>query len=589
MSIYQKAIENVECAFAYHKAVFDEQDEMIDYIFLDINHSFELATGLSKQDIINKRFIKDIAKDKKAAKKWVDIYKQVFKQAGNIEFNEYAEEYHKHYLIKAFATDQNHFVTVFLNKTFEKMLIEMGDYFMHNMGSMIDYDKITQFAHDVSGAEYVAFNLFDDNGHEFTTVALEGVKEIIKDGLKLFKLDPIGKKWAYDQVREEKILNNDITYFDSLIELVQGKLPLDIVNKLQDKLNLGKVVIAKIIKDDKLLGDFTMIFKKNQELKNIELLKIYLLQLGLFIEKTKLERSLISSQKRFYTLAEYAPVGFLSCDIEGNITYANKKLLALMDSPSFEETKKINLLTLPQLKQSGFSLRLQECMLYDRSLVYEMNYKSIWDKQVWLKVYFTPRKEDGKITGANIVIDDVSTKKKVEDELRETAFKDSLTGAYNRYALDTFLPDLLYESRENQAIGCLALIDLDDFKEINDEYGHVFGDSVLKRFTSNIKQQLRDADMLVRTGGDEFLIYLHDVKSEKNAEDIIKRIFDNIATHYRIEDTINNKIVKIIITCSIGAVFFPRHGQTVEELMGKADEALYQVKKENKARYCFIK
>ncbi|MDD2592117.1 MAG: hypothetical protein PHN21_04835, partial [Erysipelotrichaceae bacterium] len=114
MSIYQKAIENVECAFAYHKAVFDEQDEMIDYIFLDINHSFELATGLSKQDIINKRFIKDIAKDKKAAKKWVDIYKQVFKQAGNIEFNEYAEEYHKHYLIKAFATDQNHFVTVFL-------------------------------------------------------------------------------------------------------------------------------------------------------------------------------------------------------------------------------------------------------------------------------------------------------------------------------------------------------------------------------------------------------------------------------------------------------------------------------------------
>ena len=588
MSIYKDAIDRIECAFAYHKAVFDDNKNMIDYIFLDVNTSFELLTGLKKDDIIGKRFIKDIAQEKQASKKWLKIYQKVVVDKEEIEFEEYSEEYRKHYLIKAYSPLEDHFVTVFINKTFERNLLEMSEYFMTNIGSNIDYDKIAKFAYDVTGASYVAFNLFDENGKEFTTVALFGITENIKDGLRAFSIDPIGKKWAYDSIREEKIKDQEITYFSSLSELSKTVFSTSVIEQLEKSFELGQVAVAKISKEGKSLGDFTLVFKKEETILNVELFQLYLSHLGLFIEKTRLEKSFADSQKRFYTLAEYAPIGFISCDKDGNILYANAKLLVLMDSPSIEATKTINLLSHAELKANGFSQKLIECMKTDHVITHEMFYTSIWKKERWLKIYFTPIKENEKVIGANIVLDDISTKKKAENELRETAFRDALTNVYNRYALDTFLTELLHEARDNDLIGCLAVIDLDDFKFINDNYGHAIGDSVLKYFSKTVEGLLRDGDMFIRTGGDEFLIFLNDIKEEKNANMIIERIFNKISTIYNIEDTVKGVTHNINVACSIGASFFPRNGQTFEELMKNADEILYKIKRASKSGYGFV-
>ena len=259
-----------------------------------------------------------------------------------------------------------------------------------------------------------------------------------------------------------------------------------------------------------------------------------------------------------------------------------------MDSPSIEATKTINLLSHAELKANGFSQKLIECMKTDHVITHEMFYTSIWKKERWLKIYFTPIKENEKVIGANIVLDDISTKKKAENELRETAFRDALTNVYNRYALDTFLTELLHEARDNDLIGCLAVIDLDDFKFINDNYGHAIGDSVLKYFSKTVEGLLRDGDMFIRTGGDEFLIFLNDIKEEKNAKMIIERIFNKISTIYNIEDTVKGVTHNINVACSIGASFFPRNGQTVEELMKSADEVLYKIKRASKSDYGFV-
>jgi diguanylate cyclase (GGDEF)-like protein/PAS domain S-box-containing protein len=588
VSIYKDAIDRIECAFAYHKAVFNDSKEMIDYIFLDVNIAFEKLTGLKREDIIGKRFIKDVAQEKQASRKWLHIYQEVICERKEIEFEEYSEEYRKHYLIKAYSPLEDHFVTVFINKTFEKNLREISEYFMANMGSNIDYDKITKFAYDVTGASYVAFNLFDENGKEFTTVALHGLTDNIQNELRIFTIDPIGRKWAYDPVREEKIKDHDITYFSTLTELSKTVFSASLIEQLEKTFELGQVAVAKITKEGKFLGDFTLVFKKEETILNIELFKLYLSQLGLFIEKTRLEKSLADSQKRFYTLAEYAPIGFISCDKEGNILYANAKLLDLMDSPSIEATKTINLLAYEELKANGFSQKLKECMSADRLITHEMFYTSMWKKERWFKIYFTPVKENEIVVGANIVLDDISIKKKAENELRETAFRDALTNAYNRYALDTILAEHLHDARENDLIGCLAVIDLDDFKEINDEYGHAIGDSVLIHFSKTVESLLRDNDMFIRTGGDEFLIYLYDIKEEKNANMIIERIFNKISTIYTIEDTTKNITLNVSVACSIGASFFPRNGQTVEELMKNADEVLYRSKRASKSGYGFV-
>ncbi|NLV70458.1 MAG: diguanylate cyclase [Clostridiales bacterium] len=583
--IYEEAVRNSACAFAYHEAVFDENGRMIDYVFLDANPSFEEMTGLKKEQILHRRFVRDIARDKAHAREWVRRYEEMMIHGIPAEFEEYAEEFNRNYLVRAYVQGKGRFVTLFLNRTFEKKMQEIAQYFIDNMGERIDYDILVRFAHEVSGAQYAVLNLFEPDGRQFTTVALYGQSKAFEEATRLLGFDFSGKKWRYDPVREAKTKDQDITCFETLWDLTGDVIPEVLVRQLTKLLNVGQVVVAKVEKGGKRIGDFTLFFKKGCHLLNRDLVRLYLAQLGLFIEKTRLEQSLIASQKRFYILAEHAPIGFVACDPDGAITYANKRLLEILDSPSYEATRQINLLTYPPLQTTGFSGQLRTCLAEGRMIMHEMPYQSLWGKEGWLRVYLTPIRETGSVSGANIIVEDITENKKSEDELREKVYRDSLTGAYNRYALESILPDRLRMAGEKDRISCVAVVDVDDFKKINDTYGHRVGDSVLKHLASRVKRELRVEDLIIRTGGDEFLIYFHDIGNKKNAEMVVKRIFGKISARYRLGDGFQGKLLDLDVGCSIGTAFFPRDGATVETLTAKADEALYRVKNGGKADY----
>lgn len=587
--VYFEAIRNSASAFAYHEAVFDENGQMVDYIFLDVNPAFEELTGLKKENILHKRFVRDRIGDEDYSSKWINIYNEVLKNQKLMEFEEYSGQHDRYYSVKAYPSGKNRFVTIFQNRTFEKRMQEISQQFISNAGEPVNYDITSEFAREVSGAEYAAFNLFRENGREFTTVSIVGMSQNIVKGLKMLGFPVIGKDWPYDPVREEKTKGREITFFDSVFDLTGKVLPAGVVSQLTKTMGLGQVVIAKIRKDEKVLGDFTLFFKKGQQLKNRDLLLLYMSQLGLFIEKYRLDMALKSSREMFYTLAEYAPVGFVSCNTKGEITYANKRLLEIMDSPSYHATKNINLLKYPMLLSAGFSEKLKECMEKDRPITHEMGYYSMWGKYSWLRIYFTPYREKGSVIGANIVLDDISDKKISEDELKEKANRDALTRAYNRNALETVLADRLVQAGEQGRISCLAVVDIDDFKQINDNYGHRAGDSVLQYLAARAKQELRELDLIIRTGGDEFLIYLHDIKAEANAEAVVERLFGKISTRYQLQGDSGGPPLSLDVSCSIGASFFPRDGRAVEMLMVKADEALYEAKRNGKAGYSFFR
>ena len=255
-----------------------------------------------------------------------------------------------------------------------------------------------------------------------------------------------------------------------------------------------------------------------------------------------------------------------------------------MDSPSFEVTKNLNLLDLVNLRECGFSEQLKKCMEDDTSIIFEFAYKSVWNKSSWLRAYFTPVKENDLIVGSNIVLDDITEKKRSEQELQEKVFRDPLTSAYNRRALDKQLPDKLDQLKEKGLMGCIALLDIDNFKDINDKFGHKAGDSVLMHLAARVLKALREEDLLIRTGGDEFLIYLHDIREKKNASKFIKRIFEKITGTYRMTDD-NGLPYTLDVRCSLGVSFFPADGEGVEILMSKADKSLYKVKDNGKDAY----
>lgn len=416
-NIYRNALQHTSCAFAYNEAVFDKNGNMIDYIIIDVNQAFEEITGLKRKNIINKKYVKDVAKGAEYAKRWVEIYERAFNEERPIDFEDNSNNLTHNYTVRAFREESNRFITVFNNMTFQKKMQEIGQYFINNIGSEIDFDRITEYARDVSGAEYAAFNLLGENEKEFTTVSAIGISKTIKKALAMLGFDLVGKKWAYDPRKDKKTKEQIITFFDRLQDLSEDVIPEGVISRLVNNFNIGNVVVAKIIKEEKVLGDFTLIFKKGHSLRNQDLLILYLSQLGLFIEKNRLDNALRANQRMFYTLPEFAPFGFLSCNTEGDITYANKRLVEIMDSPSLEATKAINLIRAPRLVESGFSDKLLKCIAENQVIVYEMEYNSIWERHSWLRVHFTPYRDNTSVIGANIIIEDITQKREKEEEL----------------------------------------------------------------------------------------------------------------------------------------------------------------------------
>ncbi|MDK2986850.1 MAG: hypothetical protein PWQ96_2495, partial [Clostridia bacterium] len=136
-------------------------------------------------------------------------------------------------------------------------------------------------------------------------------------------------------------------------------------------------------------------------------------------ERKKVQEELENSRKQYLELAENAPVGIVRCDLEGNIIYANQKTLDILGSPGIEETKKINLLTFPLLVKYGFSRELEQCLQNNKAGIYEMNYESKWGKKVWLRVHVKPLVKRNAVAGAQIIIDDITERKQLEEANRQ--------------------------------------------------------------------------------------------------------------------------------------------------------------------------
>lgn len=285
-------------------------------------------------------------------------------------------------------------------------------------------------------------------------------------------------------------------------------------------------------------------------------------------ERKRSHEELENSHKQYLELSENAPIGILKCDIRGNIVYANQKTLEIVGSPSIEETKKINLLTFPLLVKSGLAETLEECLKTNKTGVYEMDYETKWRKKIWLRLHIKTLTNKNIVIGAQIIIDDITEKKQMEDELRNLSAIDYLTNIYNRRF---FMQKLETEIERAQRTGSkfsLVMLDIDHFKKINDNFGHNAGDLVLKSIAEMIKSRIRKIDCLARWGGEEFVILLLDTTVNMSSA-LIEELRENISK-------INIPGVNSV-TASFGVVTYSKD-DTVDTLVQKADTMMYEAK-----------
>ena len=209
----------------------------------------------------------------------------------------------------------------------------------------------------------------------------------------------------------------------------------------------------------------------------------------------------------------------------------------------------------------------------------------------YIEISATPlMNEDGEVTKIIEVSRDVTEHLTVQEELeleknlmQYHAYYDMLTGLPNRTYFYELFKEAVKISKRQKSSFRLLFIDLDNFKNINDTYGHDIGDAVLQEFALRLKASVRESDNVIRLGGDEFVILLLDVSMQEKVESLVQKILFEVKKEFLIES------LSLSFTCSIGVSSFPQDAIDIDNLLKYADAAMYMAKLEGKNTFKIYK
>lgn len=191
--------------------------------------------------------------------------------------------------------------------------------------------------------------------------------------------------------------------------------------------------------------------------------------------------------------------------------------------------------------------------------------------------------KSGTVTHYVSVFTDISGLKASEERLAFLAHHDPLTQLPNRLMLFTRLNAALTHARRSGSALALLMFDLDRFKDINDSYGHLFGDQLLQQVSERLMQRLRDSDFMARLGGDEFTILLENLARPEDAARVAGELIAALNEPFWLDGNI-----EIRTSASIGISLFPNLGVTSESLLQQADTAMYRAKAEGRGHFQYF-
>ncbi|MFN8369326.1 MAG: GGDEF domain-containing protein [Bacteriovoracaceae bacterium] len=170
------------------------------------------------------------------------------------------------------------------------------------------------------------------------------------------------------------------------------------------------------------------------------------------------------------------------------------------------------------------------------------------------------------------------------DNLYSLVYTDDVTGLYNQRKLFIDLDQLVYKANSGEGNFALMFIDIDNFKSVNDNKGHIVGSLILNYLAKEFRKILRETDLIYRYGGDEFIVIVEDVSFE-TAKKIAERILNGVMKkNFHID-----REKKIQISISIGLSMASNNTNSVKEIIEKADNMMYQAKKQGKGTVCVWK
>ncbi|WP_422124560.1 diguanylate cyclase domain-containing protein [Planococcus sp. X10-3] len=296
-------------------------------------------------------------------------------------------------------------------------------------------------------------------------------------------------------------------------------------------------------------------------------------------ELDKIGRQYVESENRFKVIAENAHDVIVLMDHEGETIYvspSSKRIYGLdpqeyMEKPPFDNVHPDDI---PQVRKA-FSLAIMEAKTY--ILEVRLQHKSRgW---VWAEVQGTPIfDEHQQFVHMLTITQDITLHKEREEQLHHYAYHDSLTGLPNRRFLKERISDIIEHSSPDDAL-TVCLLDIDLFKNINDDLGHDVGDSVIQEFGRRLLQSIGKKDVAVRLGGDEFILLLPEVKTREQAGMMAQKIQQSMAQSWAAQAD------SLEVTSSMGIAITPIAEATVSSILKNADIAMYASKEAGRGTY----
>jgi diguanylate cyclase (GGDEF)-like protein/PAS domain S-box-containing protein len=301
-------------------------------------------------------------------------------------------------------------------------------------------------------------------------------------------------------------------------------------------------------------------------------------------ERKRTEEALRASEELFRNYLEYAPDGVYMSDVKGTFLYGNRRCEEIIGYRREELIGKnfleLNLLTEKSLNKAAQLLQANMEGKPTGPDEIELISKGGRLIPVEISTSMVQHMDQGIVLA---FVRDITDRKQMEEKIRQMAYHDYLTGLPNRKLFYDRLGIALAQSQRNQKKVGIVMLDLDNFKGVNDTLGHDVGDLLLKAAVDRLSSALRKGDTVARFGGDEFVLIFPDLKGIEDAILVAQKIVDSFHKPFLIDTH------QLVVTTSIGIAVYPNDGIDEDILLRNADIAMYQAKQAGRDRYQLCK
>lgn len=427
-------------------------------------------------------------------------------------------------------------------------------------GGQLFFQRLIQQLSKLFGADYALIGLLAEGGAEaIETLAVCAHGEIIEN----FTYPLAGTPCANVAGKEPCVYPRDVQHLfpkDALlVEMnAEGYFGAPLFDSSRRPLGIIVIVDSKPLQRVPQMADIIDIFAARAASE---------------IERMRAERELSASEARFRTLIEDAPAAVYLHDFNGRILHANRMTCQLLGySPAELQSMTVMEIDADEpdpaaLQNLWNTMNPASCVTLERAHLRKDG--SSFPVEIQLSQI-----AEGAEKRILSFVRDISERKLAEKQLLHQATHDQLTGLANRTLLQDRLEQTIHFARRSQRLVALLLLDLDRFKVVNDNLGHRAGDELLCMVARRLEETVRDADTVVRMGGDEFVILLAEVEREDHVGLVAEKILEHLAQPFSFAQRM------ISITGSIGISLFPRDGSDGESLLSKADISMYRAKED---------